>query len=84
MAHFEIVTSPEERAAVMFAIQEAAGKTIAVSKLSKLAELSQHRTRYTLIDLIELGYVERIEDKNFGERYKRFSYKILKPLPTKE
>lgn len=84
MAHFEIVTTAEEREAVMFAIKEVGGQVAAVSRLAKIAELSQHRTRYALIDLMELGWVERIEEKNFGDRYKRFSYKIIKPLPEKE
>lgn len=82
MAKIEIVTTPEEQKSVIKAIKQVGVKVIPVSKLAIEAGLTESRTRYTLLDLIEAGIVERIPSKAFNKHYVRYSYKVVKE-PTK-
>lgn len=77
MAHFVIVTTKEEQDKVLEAIRQVEGQTVPVSKLAALAGLSQSRTRYVLIDLVDAGKIEKIPSKAFNKHYIRYSYKIL-------
>lgn len=77
MAHYVVETTPEERQKVLEAIKEIEGKTIPVSAIARLAGLSESRTRYSIIDLIDEGKIQRIPTKAFNTHYIRYSYKIL-------
>lgn len=77
MAHFVIVTTKEEQDKVLEAIRQVEGITVPVSKIASLAGLSQSRTRYVLIDLVDAGKIEKIASKAFNKHYIRYSYKIL-------
>ena len=77
MAHYVVDTTPEERQKVLEAIKEIEGKTTPVSAIARLAGLSESRTRYSIIDLIDEGKIQRIPTKAFNTHYIRYSYKIL-------
>ena len=76
MAQFVVETTAEEQQKVMDAIKQVEGEVVPVSKLAKLAGLSQSRTRYVIFDLIDAGKIQRIPSKAFNKHYIRYSYKI--------
>lgn len=76
MPQIIIETTPEEQAAVLKALKDVEGNIVAVRTIAEAAGLSQSRTRYALIDLIEAGKVTREAAKSFNKHYLRYSYKI--------
>lgn len=76
MALITIKTTYEEQKKVLKAISMFDGKIVSVSDLASWAGMSQSRTRYALLDLIEQGIVERIPEKAFNKNYIRYSYRL--------
>ena len=77
MAKFNIETTPDEQRAVLEALKQVEGTTVAVSAIAQLANLSQSRTRYAIIDLLEAGKIERVPSKAYNKHWVRYSYKVL-------
>lgn len=77
MAHFVVETTPEEQDKVLAVLRQVEGKTVPVSQIAKLAGLSQSRTRYVIIDLVDAGLVQKVPTKQFNKHYMRYSYVIL-------
>lgn len=76
MAKINIITHEHEKRAVIKAIKKHEGKTIAVSKIAKEADINPNRARFVIEDLIAEDRIERIVTKKFNERYIRYSYKV--------
>lgn len=77
MAKFTVETTPEEQEAVIKALKQIEGETVAVRVIAELANMSQSRTRYAIIDLLDARKIERIPAKAFNKRYIRYYYKVL-------
>ena len=77
MAQINIVTTSDEQAAVLAAIKKLSGKTVAVSAISREANMNQNRVRYVITDLEEAGKIKRVPTKAFNEHYIRYSYEVL-------
>lgn len=82
MAKFEINTTVEERQRVVGAIRrlnkDEPGKAMPISKVAKAAGMSDHRTRYALVDLEEAGYIDKIAILSYNKHYTRYRYDIVK------
>ena len=77
MAQINVVTTKEERDAVLQVISELDGAVTPVSRIAEMSGLRQSRARYALLDLIEAGQVEKIPHRAFNKHYVRYSYNIL-------
>lgn len=77
MAHFVVETTQEEQDKVLGILRQVEGQTVPVSKIAKMAGLSQSRARYVIIDLVDAGRVAKVPTKQFNKHYMRYSYKIL-------
>lgn len=77
MAQINIITTPEEQERVLKVLQDLTGQTVAVSAISKKADMNPNRVRYVLIDLEEAGKIKRIPTKAFNKRYIRYKYEVL-------
>ena len=77
MAQFVVETTKEEQDKVIAVIKQVEGVTIPVSKIAKMAGLSQSRTRYVIADLMDAGKVARVATKQFNNHYLRYAYKLL-------
>lgn len=78
MAKIIIETSKEEQNKVLKVLNELNGEVTPVSTIASMAGLSQSRARYVLIDLVDLGKVERVPHKAFNKHYVRYSYSVIK------
>lgn len=74
MAQINVVTTPEEQAAVLAALIVIKDEVTPVSKIARIATLPTSRARYALLDLIETGKVERVPHRAFNKHYVRYSY----------
>lgn len=77
MAQFVVETTPEEREAILNVIKQIEGQTVPVRAIAEMANMSQSRARYALIDLLEARKIERVASKVINKHYIRYSYKIL-------
>lgn len=77
MAKFSVETTPEEQATVLAILKTVEGQTIAVSKLAELADMSQSRVRYAILDLLEANKIQKIATKAVNKHYVRYTYKVL-------
>lgn len=77
MAVIKITTTPEEHEAVIAALRVIGNKPASVAKIADEAQMTQNRTRYTLVDLEESGKIKRNLVKAFNEKYKRYSYEVV-------
>ena len=77
MAVIKITTTPEEHEAVISALRVIGNKPASVAKIADEAQMTQNRTRYTLVDLEESGKIKRNLVKAFNEKYKRYSYEVV-------
>ena len=77
MAQFIVETTPEEREAVLRVIKQIEGQTVPVRVIAEMADMSQSRARYALIDLLEARKIERVASKAINKHYVRYSYKLL-------
>ena len=77
MAIIKIETTIEEQQQVIEALKQCEDKVVPVSEIALKAGLSQSRTRYVLVDLIESGKIERIAAKAFNKHYTRYKYRVL-------
>ena len=78
MAQITISTTEEEQEKVLKAIEETNGAVTPVSSLASLAGLSQSRTRYVIMDLLDQDRIVRTPHKNFNKHYCRYSYTVKK------
>lgn len=77
MAQFVVETTPEEREAILNVIKQIEGQTVPVRVIAEMADMSQSRARYALIDLLEARKIERVASKAINKHYVRYSYKLL-------
>lgn len=77
MAQISVVTTQEEREAVLKVLVELKGAVTPVSTIAKLSGLKQSRARYAILDLIEAGRVEKVPHRAFNKHYVRYSYNVL-------
>jgi Fic family protein len=77
MAKIIIETTPEEQAKVLKVLESLKGEVTPVSAIACMAGLSQSRTRYVLVDLVDSGKVEKVAHKAFNKYYVRYSYNVL-------
>lgn len=77
MAQINVVTTQEERDAVLEVLKEINGAVVPVSKIADAANLSYSRARYALLDLVEAGKVEKVPHRAFNKHYVRYSYNVL-------
>lgn len=78
MAKIIIETSKDEQDKVLKVLNELNGEVTPVSTIAAMAGLSQSRARYVLIDLVDLGKVERVPHRAFNKHYVRYSYSVIK------
>lgn len=79
MAQFIITTTEEEQARVIKAVKALENKEVPVRVLAEEAGMSESRTRYALLDLIEAKKVLRVPSKAFNKHYIRYSYRLPEP-----
>ena len=77
MAKFVVETTVEEQEAVLKALKQVEGETIAVSKIAEIADMSQSRVRYAIIDLLDARKIERIPSKAYNKHFVRYTYRVL-------
>ena len=77
MAQISVVTTQEERDAVLQVLKELDGAVTPVSRIATMANLKQSRARYVILDLIEAGKVEKVPHRAFNKHYVRYSYNVL-------
>ena len=77
MAVIKITTTPGEHEAVIAALRVIGNKPASVAKIADEAQMTQNRTRYTLVDLEESGKIKKNLVKAFNEKYKRYSYEVV-------
>lgn len=77
MAHFVVETTDDERKKVLDVLKQTEGRIVPVRELAEMAEMSQSRVRYAIIDLVDAKKVERVPHKAFNKHYVRYSYKVL-------
>lgn len=77
MARFVIETTPDEQQAVLNVLKKVQGQTIPVSAVAKMAGMSDSRTRYAILDLLESKKIERVPSKATNKHYVRYSYNVL-------
>lgn len=77
MAVIKITTTPVEHEAVIAALRVIGNKPASVAKIADEAQMTQNRTRYTLVDLEESGKIKKNLVKAFNEKYKRYSYEVV-------
>lgn len=76
MAAIIVKTTYEEQKKILKAVEMLEGKVVSVADLASWAGMNQSRARYTLMDLVDQGIVERIPTKAFNKNYIRYSYKV--------
>ncbi len=77
MAVIKIETTPEEHEKVLAALRAIGNKTASVAMIAEEAQMTQNRTRYTLVDLEESGKIKKNLVRAFNEKYKRYSYEVI-------
>ena len=78
MAVIKIETTAEEQERVLEALKVIGNKCASVAQIAEEAQMTHNRTRYTLVDLEESGKIKRNLVKAFNNKYKRFSYEVIK------
>ena len=77
MATIKITTTPEEHEKVLEALRVIGNKTASVAMIADEAQMTQNRTRYTLVDLEESGKIKMHLVSAFNDKYKRYSYDVV-------
>lgn len=77
MAQIIIETTKEERDAVLKILKELKGATTPVATIASMASMKPSRARYVLLDLIQMGLIEKVPTKAFNKHYVRYGYKVL-------
>lgn len=77
MAMINVVTTDDERNAVLQVLKGLNNAVTPVSRIADMAGLKPSRARYALVDLIEAGKVEKVPHRAFNKHYVRYSYKVL-------
>lgn len=77
MATIKITTTPEEHEKVLEALRVIGNKTASVAMIADEAQMTQNRTRYTLVDLEESGKIKKHLVRAFNDKYKRYSYEVV-------
>lgn len=63
---------------VFNSIKTLQGQTVSIAAIAAHSGVSLSNARYSIDDLVDSGYVEKVATKNFNNHYKRFSYNVLK------
>lgn len=63
---------------VFNSIKTLQGQTVSMAAIAAHSGVSLSNVRYSIDDLVDSGYVEKVATKNFNNHYKRFSYSVLK------
>ena len=63
---------------VFNSIKTLQGQTVSMATIAAHSGVSLSNVRYSIDDLVDSGYVEKVATKNFNNHYKRFSYSVLK------
>ena len=58
-------------------LKQVEGLTVAVSRLAEMADMSQSRVRYAILDLLEANKIQKIPTKAVNKHYVRYTYKVL-------
>ena len=77
MARFVIETTQEEQDKVLEVLKQVEGKTMSVGKLAEMANMSQSRVRYAILDLLDKNKIAKVPTKAINKYYVRYTYKIL-------
>lgn len=77
MARFVVETTADEQQAVLNVLKKVQGQTIPVSAIAEMAGMSDSRTRYAILDLLESKKIERVPSKAMNKHYVRYSYNVL-------
>lgn len=67
-----------EKMALLAQISKLKGTTMSVAKLAKAAGQNPNRARFIIEELIDEGKVRKVQTKAFNDRYKRYTYEVIK------
>ena len=77
MAQINVVTTREERLAVLKVLLDLRGAVTPVATIAQYAKLKPSRARYAIIDLIDAGCIEKVPHRAFNKHYVRYSYNVI-------
>ena len=77
MAQINVSTTEEERNKVLLALKEVEGDIVPVAKIATLSGLKPSKTRYVIMDLVDMGLIRKVPHRAFNKHYVRYSYIVL-------